>query len=286
MQSARKIAVVGATGRVGRHIVDVLEAQGHDVVPISRSGGVDVITGEGLAEALAGVECVIDAATQSASEQEAATAFFLAAARNLQEVGERAGVQRIVVVSIVGADRFTGGYIAAKVPHEQAMLAGPIPVRILRATQFHEFVPQMVEWGRREDVINVPRMRTQLVAARSVAEAVAGLANGSGPMPGSDGAHISEIGGPREERLVEMARLLAARRGDRVRIEEVSNPADPDHELLENGGLLPGPDATLAGPSFEEWLEARARNAPVPARVTISHEEDRDEVHAVDPLRR
>jgi hypothetical protein len=203
------------------------------------------------------VECVIDAATQSASEQRAATAFFTAAARNLQKVGEQAGVQRIVVVSIVGADRFTGGYNAAKIAHEQAMLAGPIPVRILRATQFHEFVPQMVEWGRQEDVIYVPRMRTQLVAARSVAEALAGLANGSGRVAGSGGAPIAEIGGPREERLVEVVRLLASRRGDPLPIEEVGNPADPDHELFENGGLLPGPDATLAGPSFEEWLDAQ-----------------------------
>jgi uncharacterized protein YbjT (DUF2867 family) len=257
MQSARKIAVAGATGRVGRHVVDVLDAQGHDVVPISRSGGVDVITGEGLAEALAGVECVIDAATQPLSEQDAATAFFTTAARNLQEVGEEAGVQRIVLVSIVGADRFTDGFLAAKAVHEQAMLAGPIPVRILRATQFHEFVPQMVEWGRQGDVIYVPRMRTQLVAARTVAEALAGLANVSGPVPGSDGAPIPEIGGPREETLVEIARLLVSRRGESLRAEEVSNPADPDHELLENGALLPGPDATLAGPTFEEWLDAQ-----------------------------
>ena len=95
MQSARKIAVAGATERVG-HVVDVLEAQGHDVVPISRSSGVDVITREGLAEALAGVECVIDAATQPLSDQDAATAFFTTAASNLQEVGEEAGVQQTV----------------------------------------------------------------------------------------------------------------------------------------------------------------------------------------------
>lgn len=257
MQSARKIAVAGATGRVGRHVVDVLETRGHDVVPISRSGGVDVITGEGLAEALAGVECVIDAATQPLPDQVAATAFFTTAARNLQEVGEEAGVQRIVLVSIVGADRFTGGFLAAKAAHEQAMSAGPIPVRILRATQFHEFVPQMVEWGRQGDVIYVPRIRTQLVAARSVAEALAGLADVSGRVPGSDGAPILEIGGPREERLVEIARLLVSRRGEPLRVEEVSNPADPDHELLENGALLPGPDATFAGPTFEEWLDAQ-----------------------------
>ena len=191
MQSARKIAVTGATGRVGRHVVDVLEARGHDVVPIARSHGVDVITGEGLEEALAGVECVIDAATQPLSDQAAATAFFTTAARNLQEVGEEAGVQRVVLVSIVGADRFTGGFLAAKAAHEQALLAGPIPVRILRATQFHEFVPQMVEWGTQGDVVYVPRIRTQLVAARAVAEALAGMVNGS-----ADGAAVPEIAGP------------------------------------------------------------------------------------------
>ena len=256
MQSARKIAVAGATGRVGRHVVDVLEAQGHDVVPISRSSGVDVITREGLAEALAGLESVVDAATQPLNDQDAATAFFTASARNLQEPGEEAGVQRIVLVSIVGADRFTGGFLAATAAHEQAMSAGPIPVRILRATQFHEFVPQMVEWGRQGDVIYVPRIRTQPVGARSVAEALAALATISGREPGSDGPPITEIGGPREERLVEIARLLVARRGEPLRVEEVGNPADPDDELLENGALLPGPDASLAGPTFEEWLDA------------------------------
>src|SRR5437899_9198697 len=108
-----KIAVAGATGRVGRHVDDVLQARGHDVVAMSRSSGVDVVTGDGLAEALAGVECVIDVASGPSPDQEAATAFFTAAARNLHEAGERAGVQRMVVVSIIGCDRFTGGYSAA-----------------------------------------------------------------------------------------------------------------------------------------------------------------------------
>ena len=196
MQERKKIAVAGATGRVGRHVVDVLEAEGHDVVPMSRSSGVDVITGDGLAEALAGVECIIDVATGPSPDQDEATAFFTTATRNLQEVGERAGVRRIVVVSIIGIDRFTGGYQAAKVAHEQAMLAGPIPVRILRAAQFHEFVSQLLDWGRQGEVSYVPRMRTQLVAARTVAEALADLA--TGPEEPS-GAPIPEIAGPREE---------------------------------------------------------------------------------------
>jgi uncharacterized protein YbjT (DUF2867 family) len=105
MQARGTIAVAGATGRVGHHVVDVLEGRGHDVVAISRSSGVDVVTGEGLAEALAGAEAVIDVATGASPEQQAATEFFTAAARNLQQVGHRAGVQRIVVVSIIGIDR-------------------------------------------------------------------------------------------------------------------------------------------------------------------------------------
>lgn len=258
MQTPRKIAVAGATGRVGRHVVDVLRASGHHVVAISRSGGVDVVTGDGLAAALDGAEVIIDAATGPSPDQQAATGFFTAEARNLQQAGQQAGVQWIVVVSIIGIDRFTAGYNAAKVAHEKAMLAGPIPVRILRAAQFHEFVAQLVEWGRQGEVSYVPKMRTQLVAARTVAQALADLATGMAPavIPDLAGAPIPEIAGPRAENLVDMATLLTARRGDLVKIEGVSDPADPDHDLYQNGALLPGPHATLAGPTFEEWLDS------------------------------
>jgi uncharacterized protein YbjT (DUF2867 family) len=219
---------------------------------------VDVVTGEGLAEALAGVDALIDAsgASVASPEQETATEFFTAAARNLQQVGERAGVRRIVVVSIIGVDRFTAGYGAAKLAHERATLAGPVPALILRAAQFHEFVVQLVDWGRRDGVSYVPKMRTQLVAARTVAEALADLATApeSPRASGPNGTPIGEIAGPREEDLAEMARLLVARRGDPVRIEGVSNPNYPDGDLYESGALLPGPHATLAGPTFEEWL--------------------------------
>ena len=260
MQQRRKIAVAGSTGRVGRHTVEVLEEAGHDVVPMSRSTGVDVVTGEGLSEALTGVDCVVDAASWPRNEQEPATEFFIAAARNLQELGERAGVQRIVVVSIIGADRFSTGYIASKVPHEQAMQSGPIPVSILRAAQFHEFVPLFLEWGRQGDVIYVPQMRTQLVSARTVAEALADLVDG--PMPAPE-ASIPEIAGPREESLADVAKLVAARRGDSVRIEAVSDPDDPEQALYASGALLPGPDAVLAGPTFEQWL-AQSSDQVVP----------------------
>jgi uncharacterized protein YbjT (DUF2867 family) len=253
MQARRKIAVAGATGRVGRHVVDVLKEAGHDVVAISRSGGVDVITGDGLAQALTGVECIIDVATGPSPEQEAATRFFTTATRNLQEAGQRAGVRRIVVVSIIGIDGLTAGYNVAKLAHEEAMLSGPIPARILRAAQFHEFVGQLMEWGRQGDVCYVQKMRTQPVAARTVAEALADLA--TAPALGVP-SEILEIAGPREESLVDMAILLAARRGDPVKIEGVSDPNNPDSQLFEDGVLLPGPHATLAGPTFEDWLDS------------------------------
>jgi uncharacterized protein YbjT (DUF2867 family) len=256
LQAPKKIAVAGATGRVGRQVVDVLESEGHDAVAMSRSLGVDVITGDGLSEALAGVECIIDVATGPSPEQQAAPQFFTTPAQNLHEAGERAGVRRIVVVSIIGTDRFTAGYGAAKVAHERAHLSGLIPTRVLRAAQFHEFVAQLVEWGRQGEMSYVPKMRTQLVAARTVAHALAELATGPESASESSGAPILEIAGPREESLVEMARLFAARRGDAVRIEGFSDPADPDRDLNLNGALLPGPHATLAGPTFEEWLDS------------------------------
>jgi len=256
MQAPKKLAVAGATGTVGHHVVDVLKNEGHDdVVGMSRSLGVDVVSGDGLA-ALEGVECIIDVATQPSPDQQAATEFFTAATRNLQEAGVRAGVQRMVVVSIIGCDRFTAGYLAAKAAHERVHLSGPIPVRILRAAQFHEFVGPIVEWGRQDGVSYVPNWRTQLVAARTVAQALAELATGpeSASAAGSSGTSIPEIAGPPEESLVEVAKLFVARRGEHVRIEGVNGfyPADPDRELQESGALLPGPDATLAGPTFED----------------------------------
>lgn len=258
MQVPKKIAVAGATGRVGRPIVELLKAGGHDVVAMSRSNGVDLISGSGLAEALAGVACVIDVATGPSPDQESATAFFTTAARNLQEAGQRAGVQRMVAVSIIGCDRFSRGYGVATVAHERAMQSGPIPVRILRAAQFHEFIETLVGWGTQGEVSYVQQARLQPVAAQAVAQALAELATDPGwaAAPGISEWPILEIAGPREESMVEIAKLLVARRGTPLRIEAVSDPADPDRDVFEQGSLLPGPQATLAGPTFKEWLDS------------------------------
>src|SRR5919112_3571163 len=248
-----KIAVTGATGRLGTPLVEILEGQGHEVVPIARSTGVDVITGEGLGEALAGVDAIVDAATGSSPDEHEATEFFTTATRNLHEAGAAAGVKRTVLVSIIGIDKFRTGYNAAKRAQEDAALAGPIPTRILRATQFHEFVEQLLDWGRKGDVSYVPAMQTQVVAARVVAESLAELVSDSEPT-----GPTLEVAGPRVERLADLARLVVARRGDSLEVVE-TNEFFPEGDLYDSGAVLPGPDAKLAGPTFEEWLNSPVR---------------------------
>jgi uncharacterized protein YbjT (DUF2867 family) len=245
-----KIAVAGATGRLGRHVSEVLAERGHEVVPISRATGTDIITGAGLDAALNGVQVIIDAATGPSPDQQPATEFFVTAAHNLQEAGVRAGVRRAVVVSIINIDKSAGGYGLAKIAHEDAWRSGPIPVRIVRAAQFHEFVAQLLQWGTQGDVAYIPEMRTQIVSARTVAEVVADTATSE-----DDPAQIVEIAGPREEDLAQLATMLVARRGTPVKVQVVRNPADPDADMQATGGLLPGPGARLAGPTFKEWLD-------------------------------
>jgi uncharacterized protein YbjT (DUF2867 family) len=260
MESGRRsqtIAVTGATGRVGSPLVEILEARGHVVIPIARSVGVDVVSGKGLDAALAGVETIIDAATGPSPDQAAATEFFTTSARNIQRAGAAAGARRIVLVSIIGIDRFGGGYNAAKLAQEQTMLEGPLPVRIVRAAQFHEFVEPLVGWTIQDGVAHVPEMRTQLVAARVVADAVADAAE----EPEIQDGRITEVAGPRAERLADVAATLLARRGASVEVREsrgglLADPGGPDAAAYAEGAALPNPGATLAGPSFDEWLAA------------------------------
>ncbi|MFI7650995.1 SDR family oxidoreductase [Micromonospora sp. NPDC049460] len=250
--SITKFAVAGATGRLGRHVVDVLTEQGHRVVPMSRATGVDIITGEGLAEALTGVEAIIDVASWHSSDQEAATQFFRTSARNLHEAGQKAGVAQIAMASIIGVDKATAGFVAAKKVHEELLLSGPLPVRILRAAQFHEFVGQLLDW-RQGDVAYIPALPTQLVACRTVAEELVDLATDPG-MPALR-AQIPEIAGPCKETMAAAAQLLGARRG--IKVVGVDGSGMPDAEIAANGGFLPSPHAKLAGPTFQEWLDTQ-----------------------------
>ena len=254
---SQRIAVTGATGRVGSPLVDILTGRGHDVVRVARSTGVDVISGEGLDAALAGAETIVDTATGPSPDEREATEFFTVSARNLQRAGATAGAKRIVFVSIIGIDKFRSGYNAAKMAQEKALLEGPLPVRIVRAAQFHEFVDPLVGWTIHDGVAHVPEMRTQLVAARVVAEALADAAEELA----IENGRITEVAGPRAERLADAAAALFASRGDSIEIREsrgglLAEPDSPDAAAYAEGAALPNPGAKLTGPSFEEWLAA------------------------------
>ncbi|GIG65840.1 SDR family oxidoreductase [Phytomonospora endophytica] len=256
MSTTTTFAVAGATGRLGRHVVDVLTERGHEVVPMSRATGVDVITGDGLVEALTGVDVIIDCASRRGPDQEAAAEFFRTAARNMHEAGWKAGAGLIVVASIIGADKATTGFLAAQQVHEEAHLDASLPVRVLRAAQFHELVGQLLEW-RQGDVAHVPALPSRLVSARTAAEALADLATDpDAPNGHTPGTPFPEIAGPREETMSEVAELLGTRIG--VRVVPVDAAAFPDGDLAAEGAFLPGPHARLAGPGFREWLDAQA----------------------------
>jgi hypothetical protein len=175
-----RVAVAGGTGLVGRHIVGELRAAGHEPVVLARSTGVDVTTGQGLADALAGVGAVIDVTNTQTLSRRKAVAFFEAASRRLLAAEERAGVRHHVVLSIVGIER-AGHPVTAttrgKIRQEQVVAAGPVPWTVLRATQFHEFADQLLD-GMPGPPAVIPRMRVQPVAVREAARALAELAEG------------------------------------------------------------------------------------------------------------
>ncbi|NUT57281.1 MAG: NAD(P)H-binding protein, partial [Agromyces sp.] len=137
-----RIAVAGGTGTVGRHAVEAARGRGHEVVVLTRSNGIDLVSGTGLDEALRGVDVVIDASNLVSTSAKKTSAFFTTVTRNLLAAEERAGVRHHVSLSIVGVDRAPYGYYAAKIAQERAVEAGAVPWTILRAMQFHEFAGQ------------------------------------------------------------------------------------------------------------------------------------------------
>lgn len=245
-----RLAVAGGTGLLGRHVVQAAEERGHEVVVLSRARGVDVRTGQGLAQALAGADAIIDVTNSDGNDEQVATAFFTEVAGQLQEVGSQAGVRHIATVSIVGIDRVPFGYYAAKLRQEQVALAGPVPATVLRATQFHEFAGQVLGWNRVDGAARVPDLRVQTVAARTVGRALVELAEGQ------PAGLAADLAGPEPANLVDLSRALVARRGVSLRVE-------PDPSQMPAGALLPSAGARLEGPTFEAWL-ATADAADLP----------------------
>ena len=245
-----KIAVAGGTGVVGRHTVEAVRAAGHDAVVLTRSHGVDLVTGKGLAAALIGADAVVDVASIETLKAAAAIKFFTAATGNLVSAAADAGVAHVVLLSIVGIDRIPYDYYAGKVAQEKVVERSPVPWTLLRATQFHEFAAQMFDRAKIGPLHVAPRARTQPVAAREVGERLAGLAAGQAQ------GRVRDLAGPREEQLAEMIRSYARREGYRGWIPALNVPG-PQMKGMRAGDALPGQDADLGVQTFAEWLAAR-----------------------------
>ncbi len=240
-----RIAVAGGTGLVGRLVVDEVRRAGATPVVVARSAGVDLTTGAGLDEALAGVDAVVDASNVETMSGKVSVAFFEAATRHLLQAGERAGVRHHVALSIVGCDVVDLPYYLGKRRQEELVTAGPVPWTIARATQFHEFAGQLVDRSPGPFAL-APRMLSQPVAAAEVAALLVATALG-------EPQHATrELGGPRPERMDRLVRAELRRRGER-RVVVPLPMAGAAGRQVKGGGLLPGPGATLGRQTFEEW---------------------------------
>ena len=248
-----KIVVIGGTGLIGSKVVAILRQGGHDVVAASPKSGVNTITGEGLKEAMAGTQVVVDLANSPSFEDKAVLEFFQTAGRNLLAAEAAAGVRHHVALSIVGIDRGDNGYFRAKVAQETLIVASGIPYTIIRSTQFLEFLGAIADEGAHANLVRVSPGLFQPIAADDVAAIVADVALAA-PRNG-----IVEIAGPERAPFNEIvARYL----------KSVSDPRqvvrDPEARYfggrVEEHSLVPLGQARLGRIGFDEWLR-RSRAA-------------------------
>jgi uncharacterized protein YbjT (DUF2867 family) len=204
-----QITVIGASGLIGTKVVDLLTAEGHDVVAASRASGVDVLTGDGLAEALSGADALVDVVNSPSFEDDPVMEFFTKSTTNLVDAAKRAGVGHYVCLSIVGIDDLPdSGYMRAKVVQEKVITESGIPYTIVRATQFAEFTDGITASMTVGDQVCVPDALIQPVAADKVAAEVARAAV-TAPLGG-----VVNIGGPEKISFEQMARAVLAERGE------------------------------------------------------------------------
>ncbi|MFE2738368.1 SDR family oxidoreductase [Streptomyces sp. NPDC059349] len=240
-----KFAVIGGTGLIGSQVVKDLNAAGHQAVPHSKSTGVDVITGQGLDEALAGADVVINL-TNSPTFDDASPAFFQTSMDNLLAAAEKGGVGHFVILSIVGTDQVPElDYYRAKALQEHIVANGPVPFSIVRATQFMEFMDAVMSWTADGDTVRLPATPIQPIASKDVAGAVAEVAAGA-PLNG-----IRNIAGPEIFTLDELGRFTLSRKGDSRTV--VTDPTAGMFAVV-NGDVLTDKDAHLAPTRYTDWL--------------------------------
>jgi uncharacterized protein YbjT (DUF2867 family) len=241
-----KIAVIGGTGLIGSQVVKNLNAAGHEAVPHSKSTGIDVISGQGLDEAVVGADVVVNL-TNSPTFDEASPAFFQTSMDNLL-AARKAGAGHFVILSIVGTDQVPElDYYRAKALQENILAAGPIPYSIVRATQFMEFMDAVLSWTADSDTVRLPATPIQPIAAKDVADAVAEVAAGA-PLNG-----VRNIAGPEIFSLDELGRITLARKGDNRTV--VTDPTAGMFAVVK-GDVLTDKDARLAPTRYADWLSA------------------------------
>ncbi|MFB7225397.1 SDR family oxidoreductase [Streptomyces sp. NPDC056227] len=240
-----KFAVIGGTGLIGAQVVKDLNAAGHEAVPHSQSTGVDVISGQGLDEAVAGAGVVVNL-TNSPTFDEASPAFFQTSMDNLLAAAQKGGVGHFVILSIVGTDQVPElDYYRAKTLQENILAAGPIPYSIVRATQFMEFMDAVLSWTTDGDTIRLPATPIQPIASKDVASAVAEVAAGS-PLNGR-----RNIAGPEIFNLDELGRITLSHKGDNRTV--VTDPTAGMFAAVK-GDVLTDKDAHLAPTRYADWL--------------------------------
>lgn len=255
----KKIVVIGGTGLIGSKVVTKLGERGYEVVAASPASGVNTLTGEGLAEVLAGASVVVDVSNSPSFEDTLVMEFFQTSTRNLLEHEAAAGVGHHVILSIVGTDRLPdSGYMRAKVAQEELIKESSIPYSIVRATQFFEFVKRIADSATDGNTVRLPSVGFQPMAADDVASAVAKVAIGS-PLNGT-----VEVAGPEQFRFDQCIRQgLSAGNDPREVI------ADPHARYfgteLSERSLVPGDGALLGETRFEDWLSGAATNPPTAA---------------------
>ena len=246
-----KFTITGASGLVGSQLVDLLTAEGHEVVAASRSTGVDVLTGEGLAAALAGADVLVDVTNSPSYEDDPVLAFFTTATANQLAAAKAAGVGHYVALSIVGADgMLDSGYLRAKIAQETAIVDSGLPYSVVRATQFAEFASGIVASLVVGDEVRVPDALIQPIVAADVVAELARVAVG-GPLNG-----IVNIGGPDKISFATLAGAVLSTLGDDKTVT-VDPAATYFGAHVGEFSLVTGDEATLAETRFSDWLASR-----------------------------
>jgi uncharacterized protein YbjT (DUF2867 family) len=258
----RKIVVIGGTGLIGKPIVEKLRSLGHEVVAASPSKGINSVTGEGLAAALAGAHTVIDVANSPSFEDQAVLDFFERSTRNLLAASASAGVRHYVALSVVGTERMLqSGYFRAKLAQESLIKASPLPYTIVRATQFFEFAGGIAYVATEGQTVRLPAALMQPIAAADVSAAVADVAL-TAPLNG-----MIEIAGPDLIPQDAFVRSFLQTIGDARTVVTDSAARYFGNIPVNDQTLTPGVNPLLGSIRYADWLAKQASAKAVSVRA-------------------